>query len=135
MISNILMDKHGDLRVVKRLRYVVEKPEYIDEVNSVCIRRWIGLMFIHLMSFRCQMYRGTLTTIWSSLLHDHICPFIAINCSRGSVPTIELPYYREGNILDYNRHSPNADKIQQVRHAHYLLASYAHILGVASSCK
>jgi hypothetical protein len=65
--------------------------------------------------------------IWLSLSHDHICQFTAINCAKGSIPTIEAPFYKEGNILNFNKRNPNADKLQQVCHAHHSCASHAHI--------
>jgi serine/threonine protein kinase len=72
----------------------VENREFIDKVNT--------------------LYRDIIIPIWTSLGHVHICPFIAINCAKGTVPSIQVPFYKQGNVLEYNSRYPDVDKMQQI---------------------
>jgi len=89
-----LRDTRTAKKCLKCLRCVPQEHHVIEKVNS--------------------MYRDVIIPIWSSLSHKHISPFFAINCTEGSMPTIEIPYYEEGNIFDYNMRFPDADKMQQI---------------------
>jgi len=52
--------------------------------------------------------------MWSLLSHDRIVPLVGVHANEHSPPELEVPYYKEGNILDHNRRCPNANKLLQI---------------------
>jgi serine/threonine protein kinase len=61
------------------------------------------------------MYRTELMPVWSSLDHEHISPLLAIHTNDHSLPALEVPFYKEGNILDHNKRCPDVDKFEQIK--------------------
>jgi serine/threonine protein kinase len=61
------------------------------------------------------MYQDKLAPIWSKLSHEHIVPLLGILLNGESLPTFEVPFYKEGNISDYNRRCPDANKLNQIK--------------------
>jgi serine/threonine protein kinase len=60
---------------------------------------------------RTQLYENTLVPLWSPLSHDHIVPLLRVHANG---PSLEVPYYKNGNILDNNGRCPDADKLLQI---------------------
>jgi len=82
------------LVIVKRLRCVLDDTEYIDKVIS--------------------MDQLMLLPMCSQLLHECISPVIAIVWDQVHLPVIVVPYYANGNIIDYNRRLGDPDKRLQI---------------------
>jgi len=60
------------------------------------------------------MYQDQLMPIWSSLSHKHIAPLLDIHTNDDS-PTLKVPFYNKGNILEHNNHFPDADRLNQIK--------------------
>jgi hypothetical protein len=52
--------------------------------------------------------------MWSLLSHDRVVPLLGVHGNSHSTLELEVPYYKEGNILDHNRRCPNANKLLQI---------------------
>ena len=61
------------------------------------------------------MYRTVLMPVWSPLSHEHISPLLAIHTDGHSLPALEVPFYKEGNIVDHNKRYPDVDKFEQIK--------------------
>ena len=57
------------------------------------------------------MLNDVLVPVWSRLAHEHIVPLLVFHTSP---PKYEVPYYREGNIVDHNRRYPDTNKLHQI---------------------
>jgi len=66
------------------------------------------------MVFGDQLYQDILIPLWTSLCNEHICPLLAIHIEGSFLPTIEVPHYARGNIVEHNRHHPEANKLSQI---------------------
>jgi len=77
----------------KQLRCMPTDGDYIEKVNSL---------------FRDKL------SIWLSLSHEHFSPFIAVQTNDGSPPTLEVPYYGHGNVVDHNKRYSDANKLDQI---------------------
>jgi serine/threonine protein kinase len=71
------------------------------------------------------MYENFLMPVWSPLLHENIAPLLGIHTNDNSLPTLEVPFYKEGNIVEHNRRCPDADKLNQIKQSAAGL-SYLH---------
>jgi hypothetical protein len=67
--------------------------------------------------------------IWSPLSDDHVVPLRGVHANGHSPPELEVPYYKKGNILDNNRHCPDANKLLQIKQIASGI-SYLHREGV-----
>jgi len=77
----------------KQLRCMPTDRDYIEKVNSL---------------FQDKL------PIWLSLSHEHFSPLIAVQTNNGSLPTFEVPYYGQGNIVDHNKRYSDANKLNQI---------------------
>ena len=60
------------------------------------------------------MFQDVFIPLWSSLSHERLVPLLADHTDNNLRPKIEVPFYNEGNILQYNRQHLNANKWQQI---------------------
>jgi serine/threonine protein kinase len=53
---------------------------------------------------------------WPAVNHPNITPFFGIcfDFDRPGVPSLVVPYYRNGNILNYTKQNPNVNKLSLV---------------------
>jgi len=85
--------RHG-CSVIKVLRCIPTDTVYIDKIKS--------------------MYNDVLRPLWMSLCHENIVPVIGIYSNNHPLPSIEVPYYENGNIMDYRKRWPAADRYIQI---------------------
>ncbi|KIM79301.1 hypothetical protein PILCRDRAFT_74473 [Piloderma croceum F 1598] len=51
--------------------------------------------------------------MWSALSHTNIVPLLGIYTNNGPLPIIEVPYYRNGSIREYNVGANSSTKLHQ----------------------
>jgi hypothetical protein len=52
--------------------------------------------------------------MWSTLNHPNICPIWSLTSSNEPIPAVGMPWFRNGNILDFMRQNSEVDKLDMV---------------------
>jgi hypothetical protein len=75
--------------------------------------------------------------VWSSMNHPNICAIWSLSSSTELMPAVAMPWFRNGNILDFVLQNPGVDKLDIVRlknaDDHFLLTIAVQVKQVANA--
>ena len=113
-LVGIMIDKQPMQKniAIKRIRFDPTDDDMKKEILSVLAISFALFVYIHVCSSS-----QTLTLakgMWFSLSHPNICPVWFLMSSGQPVPAIAMPWFNNGNVLDFTRKNPGIDKLDIV---------------------
>jgi serine/threonine protein kinase len=102
---------HGEFTDIYHGDLLAETPNTTISVNNIAIKR------IRIFPGNDEVKKKVISTLssaedlWFSLRHPNVCPTWLLKSSNEPIPAIAMPWFDNGNILDFIRDNPGVDKL------------------------
>lgn len=70
---------------------------------------------------------------WAKTRHPNIVPLRGVVLRIGNIPSLVIPYYKNGNVMNYLLRNPAADKLRLVSHLKYFPKEVGTMKALTSS--
>jgi len=106
--------RHGEFTDIYHGDLLAETPNTTISVNKIAIKRIRIVPGDDNVKEKVVSILSSVEDVWSTLIHPNLCPIWLLKSANEPIPALAMPWFGNGNILDFIRDNPGIDKLDIV---------------------